>query len=94
MSGRTRNTSDQGKYGGQDSAEDELIVVTILVAASCSLGVGKVSSQDSLRAALNCVGALRPDQVLAAEVMWTLQDEDDVYKRDEMTADYPQLCIL
>lgn len=33
-------------------------------------------------------------QVLAAEVMWTPQDEEDVYTRDEMTADYPQLYLL
>lgn len=57
----------QGTHGGQGSTGDELIVVTILVAASCSLSVGKASSQDRLRAALNCLGALRPDQVRALD---------------------------
>ncbi|EIE25239.1 DUF1517-domain-containing protein [Coccomyxa subellipsoidea C-169] len=72
----------------------EYIVVTILVAASGKLDLPKVSSQDQLVKALNRLAAVREDQVMAVEVLWTPEDEDDTYSRDEMLLDYPVLNNL
>lgn len=33
-------------------------------------------------------------QILAVEVMWTPQDENDTYTRDELFLDYPTLNTL
>ncbi len=33
-------------------------------------------------------------QVMAVEVLWTPQDEDDYYTRDELFMDYPTLNTL
>ena len=33
-------------------------------------------------------------QVMAVEVLWTPEDEDDTYSRDEMLLDYPSLNNL
>lgn len=33
-------------------------------------------------------------QILAVEVMWTPQDENDSYTRDELFLDYPTLNTL
>lgn len=33
-------------------------------------------------------------QLMALEVLWTPEDEDDTYSRDEMLLDYPSLNNL
>lgn len=91
VSGRTR----QGSYSrGGRSSMDELIVVTILAAVDGGIKMPKVNSREELRTALNRLGALRSDQVLALEVLWTPQDERDSYSRDDMFSDYPTLHTL
>lgn len=95
VSGRTRNTSDQGRFSrGRGPTGDELIVVTILVAADGDLKVPSINSQESLRTALNRLGSLRSDQVLAVEVLWTPQEEGDYFTRDDLAIDYPKLNTL
>lgn len=41
---------------------------------------------------LNCLSSAL--QILAVEVMWTPQDENDAYSRDELFLDYPTLNTL
>jgi uncharacterized membrane protein len=96
VSGRTRNTSDQGRYASRSRGPtgDELIVVTVLVATDGKLDVPNINSQQSLRTTLNRLGSLRSDQVLAVEVLWTPQEEGDTFTRDELMTDYPKLNTL
>eukprot|EP00210_Caulerpa_lentillifera_P005389 g5151.t1 len=70
---------------------NELIVVTILVASVGTLQLPTVRSKDDLRTALNRLGAIRSRDLLALEVLWTPQDENDSYTPDELVADYPEL---
>ncbi|KAK9909043.1 hypothetical protein WJX75_006440 [Coccomyxa subellipsoidea] len=89
VSGRSRRQRYSKGAGG--SGVPEYIVVTILVAASGKLELPKITSQDQLVKALNRLASIREDQVMAVEVLWTPEDEDDTYSRDEMLLDYPSL---
>ncbi|KAL3156595.1 hypothetical protein ABBQ38_000885 [Trebouxia sp. C0009 RCD-2024] len=90
VGGRSRRSSLKSRGDGMS----ELIVVTIIVAAEGGVKVPKISSREELTKALNKLGALRSEQILAVEVMWTPQDENDTYTRDELFLDYPTLNTL
>ncbi|BDA41463.1 hypothetical protein COCOBI_02-2430 [Coccomyxa sp. Obi] len=92
VGGRTRRQRYSRGAGGD--GVPEYIVVTILVAANGKLDLPKVTNQDQLVKALNKLAAIREDQVMAVEVLWTPEDEDDTYSRDEMLLDYPSLNNL
>ena len=53
----------------------ELIVVTLLVAADGSFKLPQVDSRASLKQALAMMGAVRADDLLAVEVLWTPEEE-------------------
>ena len=96
VGGRSR-AGAYSKGGGKGSAspgDDELVVVTLLVAARGALPLPKVTSAPELRAALNRLGAVPADDVLAVEVLWTPQDPRDSYYRSDAVADYPELNVL
>lgn len=90
VSGRSRRSSMKSRSSGMS----ELIVVTLVVAAEGGSKIPKVSDREELKSALNKLGALRSEQILAVEVMWTPQDEDDSYTKDELFLDYPTLNSL
>ena len=50
-------------YRSQSSASNELIVVTLLVAAEGGLKLPKVTSLEELRSALNTLGGISESQV-------------------------------
>ncbi|KAK9814971.1 hypothetical protein WJX73_003631 [Symbiochloris irregularis] len=90
--GRSRS----GSYSNQRSSNgvQELIVVTILVAVRGGLKMPRVTSGEELKTALNRLGAIRSEQTLAVEVLWTPQDDTDYYTKDEMMSDFPALNNL
>lgn len=77
-----------------EPGSSELIVVTILVAADVALKLPKINSREDLRTALNRIGSVPEQSIVAVEVLWTPQDPNDYYTRDEVMADYPTLAIL
>jgi uncharacterized membrane protein len=83
-----------GGGGGSAAGDDELVVVTLLVAARGGLALPAVTSGPELRTALNRLGAVPSDDVLAVEVLWTPQDPKDRYFRSDAVADYPELNVL
>lgn len=66
-------------------------MITILVAAQGKVEIPKINNQETLIKALNKLAGLRQEDVMAVEVLWTPEDEDDAYSRDEMLMDYPTL---
>ncbi|GAB4823858.1 hypothetical protein N2152v2_010904 [Parachlorella kessleri] len=72
----------------------ELIVVTVLVAAEGSFKLPKITSRSELRAALAKLGALRAEDIMAVEVLWTPEEEDDYFTQDDLASDYPLLNTL
>jgi uncharacterized membrane protein len=74
---------------------DELIVVTLLVATRGNVKLPqRIDSVESLQGALRVLGALRAEQVLGVEVVYTPQAEGDSFSRDELVKDYPDMRML
>ena len=72
----------------------ELIVVTIVVAAEGKFKLPKVSGRKDLIEALTTLGAVPASEVLAVEVLWTPEEEDDYFTQEDLAADYPLMVTL
>jgi len=72
----------------------EYIVVTLLVAAQGKLTLPEIRSSEDLRRALNQVGSVSSDRLLALEVLWTPQVEGETLSADEVIAEYPDLRLV
>ncbi|KAK9819848.1 hypothetical protein WJX72_003190 [[Myrmecia] bisecta] len=90
VGGRSRRAQLRSSSRG----DNDLIVVTILVAVQGGLKLPSITSREELRTALNRLGAVRSEQVMAVEVLWTPQEEGDYFTRDELAYDYPTLNTL
>eukprot|EP00884_Botryococcus_braunii_P013615 jgi/Botrbrau1/22254/Bobra.0138s0016.1 len=80
--------------GGDVGGLNELIVITIVVAVQGKLKLPNVSNREELNTALGRLGAIPSDNLMAVEVMWTPEADNDFYTRDEMFQDYPTLNTL
>ena len=78
----------------EGSAPGEYILVTILVAAQGKVSLGKIQTADDLRNALNQLGSVSADQMLALEVLWTPQASGDTLTSDDLIEAYPNLKVL
>lgn len=72
----------------------EMIVVTIIAAVDGKLTPGDMQSQDDLKKNLDLLGSIPSDRLLALEVLWTPQDENDYFTKEELVTDYPTLNML
>lgn len=75
-------------------APGEYIVVTLIVACQGQLALSAVKSDQDLRQALNQIGSVSSDQLLALEVLWTPQAEADSLSGDDLVAAYPHLQMI
>ncbi len=76
------------------SASGEYIVVTLLVASEGKLNLPPVNSTQDLRQALQQLGGISSDRLLAVELLWQPQAEGDTLTADEVLLAYPQLKVL
>lgn len=72
----------------------EYIVVTLLVAAQGKLELPTVRSEQDLRQAISQIGSVSSDRLLAVEVLWTPQAEDDTLSAEDMLVGYPDLKLI
>lgn len=93
VGGRTARGS-LGRLQDLSLPVNELIVVTILVAAEGRLRLPKVTSRQTLVEALASLGAVPASDVLAVEVLWTPEEEGDYFTTEDLAADYPLLNTL
>ena len=63
VAGRTKNGGGVSSRWAGQPGENELIVVTILVAAETAMKLPPIRSQEELKIALTKLGSLRSDQV-------------------------------
>ncbi len=75
-------------------APGEYIVVTLLVASQGKLDLSKVNSTQDLRLALNQLGAVSSDRLLALEVLWQPQATGDTLTSEELISAYPELKLI
>ncbi|MEM6451529.1 MAG: DUF1517 domain-containing protein [Cyanobacteria bacterium P01_D01_bin.105] len=75
-------------------APGEYIVATILVASQNKLKLPNISAEDDVRKAINQIGAISSDQLMALEVFWTPQVSGETLTADELIAEYPNLKLV
>ncbi|MGI0487553.1 DUF1517 domain-containing protein [Pantanalinema rosaneae CENA516] len=72
----------------------EHIVVTLLVGTEGKLDLPQVNSSEDLRRALQQLGGVASDRLLALEVLWTPQAENEVLSKNDLLVEYPELRLV
>ncbi|KAF5463521.1 hypothetical protein F2P56_019427 [Juglans regia] len=73
---------------------NEYIVITILVAAEGVHKLPAINGSGDLKEALQKLGSIPSSKILAVEVLWTPQNENDTLSERELLEDYPLLRPL
>ncbi|HIK18355.1 MAG TPA: DUF1517 domain-containing protein [Leptolyngbyaceae cyanobacterium M33_DOE_097] len=72
----------------------EYIVVTVLAATQGELKLPPINNEADLRQALQQLGGVSSDRLLALEVLWTPQAENDVLSSEDVLVQYPNLKLI
>ncbi|MEM9804726.1 MAG: DUF1517 domain-containing protein [Cyanobacteria bacterium P01_D01_bin.56] len=72
----------------------EYIVATLIVATQGKLALPSVKSEQTVKDALNQIGAISSDALMAVEVLWTPQASGEILTSDEVIAQYPNLKLV
>ncbi|CAN6292128.1 unnamed protein product [Urochloa humidicola] len=90
------NSIKRNKVGSQRSSgfSNVYIVITILVAAEGVYKLPVINSSNDLKTALQNLGGIPSSKILAVEVLWTPQNENDTLSERELLLDYPLLRPL
>ncbi|XP_039060715.1 uncharacterized protein LOC120204759 [Hibiscus syriacus] len=73
---------------------NEYIVITILVAAEGVHKFPAINGSGDLKEALQKLASIPSSKIMAVEVLWTPQNEDDTLSERELLEDYPLLRPL
>lgn len=76
------------------SVSGEYIIATVIVATQAKLALPKVNSEQDVHKALNQIGAIPSDALMAVEVLWTPQASGETLTSDEVIAQYPNLKLV
>ena len=91
VEGISQQTTTETSSGEMPS---EYIVVTIIAGVQGKVEMPKANSADDIRQALRQLGSTGSDNLLAVEVIWTPQAENDTLSNDDLLAAYPDLNRL
>ena len=95
VGGRISNAKGRdGRGAGAADASSDFIAITLLVACSGRLNLPKVASADQLRTALQTLGAVADDDLLALEVIWQPEGAGEALSTEDLLTAYPQLTHL
>ncbi len=72
----------------------EYIIATVIVGLTGKLELPTINGSDDLRQALQQVGSIGSDRLLAVEVLWTPQAEGDTLSTNDILANYPNLKLV
>ena len=72
----------------------EYIVATVVVGATGNIALPKINNPDDMRQALQQVGSIGSDRLLAVEILWTPQADGDTLSSDDIMANYPNLKLV
>lgn len=84
----------QGELAEPTKGSGEYIIVTILVGVEGKLELPKINDSEDLRQALQQMGGIGSDRLLAVEVLWTPQAEGDTLTSEDILAEYPNLKLV
>ncbi|MGK7871804.1 MAG: DUF1517 domain-containing protein [Xenococcaceae cyanobacterium] len=83
-----------GQLPNQMESPGEYIIVTILAGAEGKLELPNINGSEDMRQALQQIGGIGSDHLLAVEVLWTPQAEGDTLTTDDLLAEYPDLKLV
>ena len=86
--------SEEGAIQIKEGDSGEYIIATIIVGATGNLDLPKINGTDDLRQALQQVGGIGSDRLLAVEILWTPQADGDTLSSDDILAYYPNLKLV
>ena len=86
--------NDASVVSGESDASSDFIAITLLVASRNRLNIKGASSADQLRDALQQLGAVGADDLIAIEVIWQPEGAGEVLSTEELLTAYPQLQHL
>jgi uncharacterized membrane protein len=92
--GGTQSRPEAAAAVGDADATSDYIAVTLLVASRGRLALKPVNGSEELRQALQLLGAVPADQLLALEVIWQPEGAGEVLSADELITAYPDLRHL
>lgn len=94
---------DQKSLGGNTEAgaiesrakeNGEYIIATVIVGATGNIPLPKINNPDDMRQALQQVGSIGSDRLLAVEILWTPQADGDTLSSDDILTYYPNLKLV
>jgi uncharacterized membrane protein len=94
VAGRRSQDSLSGTIQGPSDATSDFIAVTVLVATRHRLALKDAHTAETLREALQQLGAIGDEELLALEVIWQPEGAGEVLTTEELLTAYPQLQHL
>ncbi len=88
------SSSVKGELVKSEAEAGDYIIVTIIVGVTGKLALPQISSSENLRQALQQIGAIGSDRLLAVEVLWTPQAAGDTLSTDDILTYYPNLRLV
>ena len=87
--------SDRGELVNSTNQESgEYIIATVIIGTDGKFQLPTIDGSDDLRQALQQMGSIGSDRLLAVEVLWTPQAEGDALTTDDILAYYPNLKLV
>ena len=86
--------TEEGAIQLREGDSGEYIVATVIVGVTGNLDLPDINGTDDLRQALQQVGGVGSDRLLAVEILWTPQAEGDTLSSDDILAYYPNLKLV
>ncbi|MCC0176810.1 DUF1517 domain-containing protein [Waterburya agarophytonicola K14] len=85
---------EAGEIQLRENDNGEYIVATVIVGATGNLNLPEINDSDSMRQALQQIGSVGSDRLLAVEILWTPQGDGDTLSSDDILAYYPNLKLV
>jgi uncharacterized membrane protein len=73
---------------------NEYILVSLLVATDYPLNVVTINSIDNLRESLVALGSILPENLMALEIIWQPEGDNEVLTKEELLSLYPDLVSM
>ena len=86
--------SEAGAIQLREGDTGEYIIATVIVGATGNLSLPEINDTDSMRQALQQIGSIGSDRLLAVEILWTPQADGDTLSSDDILAYYPNLKLV
>ena len=86
--------TEEGAIQLKEGDSGEYIIATVIVGATGNLELPKINGDEDLRQALQQIGSLGSDRLLAVEILWTPQADGDTLSSNDILAYYPNLKLV